>query len=273
MPHLPALPSGRGVLRAAVLATLCVAGGLPCRAQSQTPSLSATAGKVVVSGAVPDEATRAAILARVRELYGAERVVDQLGIDQLVAPPNWAQHVQRVLTPELKQVTQGRLRINGNVVEVMGHTESETAHQQLIRQMVMRLDNPTYTVRDGLRVQAPAQQLLDAALAQRTVEFEPGNATLTPVGVKVLDDLLPLLRQFAGRRFEVVGHTDDRGARAANLQLSAARAEAVKAYLVARGIAATDIQTSGAGPDRPVADNQSPEGRARNRRIEFRVLA
>jgi OOP family OmpA-OmpF porin len=89
----------------------------------------------------------------------------------------------------------------------------------------------------------------------------------------VLDDLLPVLRQFAGRRFEVIGHTDDVGLREANMQLSAARAEAVKAYLVGKGISASDLMTSGAGPDRPVTNNATPEGRAKNRRIEFRVLA
>jgi OOP family OmpA-OmpF porin len=267
----------RHIVPAAVL-TLLAAGTAPSAAPAQpvaAPAASAPghAGPVVVSGVVPDEATRAAILARVRELYGAQRVVDQLGIDKLVTPPQWAQQVQRVLTPELLQVTQGRLRISGNVVEIDGRAESEPLHQRLIDGMVTRLDNPTYTVRDALRVSPPAQQALDAALAQRTIAFEPGNATLTRAGMQVLDELIPLLRQFAGRRFEVVGHTDDRGTRAANLDLSAARAAAVKAYLVGQGIPAADIETSGAGPDRPVADNLSPEGRARNRRIEFRVLA
>ena len=55
--------------------------------------------------------------------------------------------------------------------------------------------------------------------------------------------------------------------------LSAARAETVKAYLVQRGIPAAALATSGVGPDRPVADNATASGRARNRRIEFRVLA
>jgi OOP family OmpA-OmpF porin len=267
----------RHIVPAAVLA-LMAAGTAASAAPAQpvaAPAASASgpAGPVVVSGVVPDEATRAAILARVRELYGAHRVVDQLGIDRLVAPPQWAQQVQRVLTPELLQVTQGRLRISGNVVEIDGRAESEALHQRLIDGMVTRLDNPTYTVRDALRVTPPAQQVLDAALARRTIAFEPGNATLTRAGMQVLDELIPLLRPFAGRRFEVVGHTDDRGTRAANLELSAARAAAVKVYLVGKGIPAADIETSGAGSDRPVADNLSPEGRARNRRIEFRVLA
>lgn len=278
----PALPAGA---RAALLLVLATQPLPQARAQNQpqaqvqpqartqAQAAADAQGPVVVSGAVPDEATHAAILTRVREIYGATRVVDQLGIDKLTAPPNWAAQVQRALAPDLRQVTQGQLRISGNVVEISGRVPGETVRQQVLEQLAARLNNPTYTVRDGLNVATPTQQMLDAAVARRTIAFEPGNATLTPAGTQVLDELLPLLRQLAGRRFEVVGHTDDRGPRMANLQLSAARAEAVKAYLVNKGIAPADIQTAGAGPDQPVADNLNPEGRARNRRIEFRVLA
>ncbi|GAA0751265.1 OmpA family protein [Ideonella azotifigens] len=249
------------------------AAALPAASAPSVATTSAANGKVVVAGVVPDEATRAAILASVRELYGADRVVDQLGVDKLVAPPNWTAHVQRVLSPELKKVSGGQLRIVGNVVELSGQVDGEAARQQLLSQVATQLNNPTYSVRDGLTVPAVGQKSLDDVLARRTIAFEVGNAHITPAGVAVLEELLPLMKQMAGRRFEIVGHTDDIGLREANVALSEARAKAVKDYLVAKGIAAADIVTSGAGPDRPVADNLSPAGRARNRRIEFRVLA
>jgi OmpA-OmpF porin, OOP family len=238
---------------------------------AQAPA--AIAGKVVASGVVPDEETRSAIVARLRELYGADKVVDQLGVDKLVTPPNWNQHVQRVLTPELKRVSQGQLSITGNVVELSGQVDNEATRQQLVNQIATQLNNPTYTMRDQLRIGSSGQAQLDAALARRTIEFETGNAQLTASGARVLDDLVPVLRQFVGRRFEIIGHTDGVGPRDANMQLSAARAEAVKAYLASKGIPPGDLMTSGAGPDRPLVANGTPEGRARNRRIEFRVLA
>jgi OOP family OmpA-OmpF porin len=255
--------------------TVAAVGAWAQQASGTVPAAppAATAGKVVASGVVPDEATRSAIVTRLRELYGADRVVDQLGVDKLVAPPNWNQHIQRVLTPELKRVSQGQLSITGNVVELRGQVDTEATRQQLVQQIATQLNNPTYTVRDQLSIGASGQAQLDAALARRTIEFETGNAQLTAGGARVLDDLLPVLRQFAGRRFEIIGHTDDVGPRDANMQLSAARAQAVKVYLVGKGISAADLMTSGAGPDRPVTTNGTPEGRARNRRIEFRVLA
>lgn len=244
----------------------------PLTAAPAVPAL-APAQKVVVSGTVPDEATRIGILSRVREIYGAERVVDQLGVGALGAPPRWNEQVQKLLTTDLKRVSQGQLRVEGNVVEIVGAVDSAQTQAHIVRGLTTRLDNPTYTVRDALRVSGGGQQVLDAAMANRIVEFETGNATLTPQGQRVLDELLPVLRTLQGRRFEVVGHTDSDGGRAQNLVLSAARAESVKAYLVQRGIPEASLSTSGLGPDRPVADNATPQGRARNRRIEFRVLA
>lgn len=228
-------------------------------------------GMVVVAGTVPDEAARQAIVARARELYGADRVVDQLGVSSLVAPPNWAQHVQRMLSPELKQISRGQITINGNVVELKGEVPSEAARQQLVSTLSTQINNPTYTVRNGLRVAGPGQEQIDAALANRIIEFEAGSAQLTGTGQAALDQLLPVLRQLSGRKFEIIGHTDAQGARSTNVALSQARADSVKTYLVAKGQLEAAFSTSGVGPDRPVASNDTAEGRARNRRIEFRV--
>jgi OOP family OmpA-OmpF porin len=250
------------------LFTLALAAAL---AQPTPPA--AAPGAVVVRGVVPDEATKAAILSRARELYGSARVVDQLGVAPLAAPPNWGQQVVRLMQPDLKQVSQGELRVQGTVVELQGRVASEALVQQVPAALSAQLANSTYQVRHGLRVDAPDQAQLDAALANRTIAFEPGRDTLTAQGLRTLDDLVPLLQQFQGRRFEVIGHTDSEGPHEANVALSLARAEAVRRHLVSRGIAASAIVTQGLGPDRPVADNATPEGRARNRRIEFRVLA
>jgi OOP family OmpA-OmpF porin len=225
---------------------------------------------VVVAGTVPDEATRNAVLARVREVYGAEGVVDQLGVGAVVAPPNWSGHVQKLVSPQLKLVSRGQLSINGNNVELSGEVGNEAQRQQLASDMATSL-NPTYAVRNGLRVASQEQGVLDAALANRLIEFEPGSSVLRPAGRSILDDMADALLKLGGRKVEVIGHTDSVGGRDVNVVLSMARADAVRAYLSNKGIAPALIRTSGSGPDRPVASNDTSEGRARNRRIEFRV--
>ncbi len=79
------------------------------------------------------------------------------------------------------------------------------------------------------------------------------------------------LLKLQDKKVEVIGHTDNQGLRASNLALSMARANAVKTYLVGKGINEDMIKTSGQGPDRPIANNDDSNGRARNRRIEFRI--
>jgi OOP family OmpA-OmpF porin len=232
---------------------------------------TAVPNAVVVSGTVPDEATRQVILQRAREVYGADRVVDQLGIGPVVAPPNWSQYVQRMISPNLKQVSRGELAVSGNTIDLKGEVGNEALRQQVVSEMSTQL-NPTYTVRNGLRVSSGEQVVLDNALANRVVEFESGSATLTPKGRAVLDEMVAALKTLpAGRKVQVIGHTDGLGARDANIALSAARADTVKGYLVGKQIPEAMLETSGAGPDRPVASNATAEGRARNRRIEFRV--
>ncbi|MBP7132491.1 MAG: OmpA family protein [Aquabacterium sp.] len=227
-------------------------------------------GQVVVAGTVPDEATRVAVISRLRELYGAERVVDQLSLGQVVAPPQWSQHVQKLLSPSLKQVSHGQLSVQGQTVDLKGEVGNEAVRQQLASEMAQSL-NPTYTVRNGLRVAVQEQVVVDQALANRIVEFEPGSAVLRPVGLPILDEMAAAMARLPGRRFEIIGHTDAQGRHASNVSLSLARAQAVKTYLVSKGLPADKLSTSGMGPDQPVASNATDEGRARNRRIEFRV--
>ena len=80
------------------------------------------------------------------------------------------------------------------------------------------------------------------------------------------------IKRVGDQQVQVIGHTDDVGGRDANVALSLQRAIAVKAYMERAGVAADNLGVQGFGPDRPVADNATAEGRARNRRIEFRVL-
>jgi OOP family OmpA-OmpF porin len=244
-------------------------------AQVTSPPAAATvlgAGQVVVSGTVPDEATRVAILNRARELYGSDRVVDRLVLGAVVAPPQWSQYVHKLLSPQLKQVRHGQLTVQGQTIELKGEVPNEAVRQEVASQVASSL-NPTYTVRNGLRVAVREQAVVDQTLANRIIEFEPGSAVLRPEGALILDELARTLLSMGERRLEVIGHTDAQGSRASNVALSLARAQAVKSYLVNRGLVAERIATSGMGPDQPVADNTSEAGRARNRRIEFRVGA
>ncbi|TFW23170.1 OmpA family protein [Massilia arenosa] len=234
------------------------------------PAPAGETAPVVASGTVPDEATRAALIARLKEVYRADRVVDQLAVGSVSAPPGWSEAVRRLVATDLKLISHGQLKVDGNTVAVRGEVASDAHRQQVAARMAASLD-PSYTVSDGLRVAAQDQQVLDSALANRIIEFESGQATLTESGKAILDQMAAAMQQVKGKRVQVAGHTDNVGSRASNLALSQARAQAVVAYIQSKGIPADRMTAAGEGPDRPVADNSTAEGRARNRRIEFRI--
>jgi OOP family OmpA-OmpF porin len=240
-----------------------------CAAQTPQPA-TPKPGQVLATGAVPDEASKAAMLQQLRDLYGADRVVDQVSIAPVSLPPNWNGYVQKLISPNLKLISKGEIKIDGTTVTLRGEVANEAQRQQIASDIATSL-NPTYTVNNGLRVSAAEQNLLDATLAKRIIEFDSGKATLTASGKAILDEMAAALQKVKGKKVEVIGHTDNIGLRESNLALSQARAEAVRGYLSDKGISADMVMVSGQGPDRPVAENNSADGRARNRRIEFRI--
>jgi hypothetical protein len=101
------------------------------------------------------------------------------------------------------------------------------------------------------------------------INFDVDKATLRPDAAAVVNEIHSLLANDPALRLSIDGHTDSTGTADRNRELSRQRAEAVQAALVARGIAADRLQAQGFGPDQPLADNGTEDGRAKNRRVEL----
>ncbi len=121
-------------------------------------------------------------------------------------------------------------------------------------------------------VSAPLPQKSGSAIVLVGVNFEIGSADLTPGAREVLEQTAKSLLENPEVRVLIEGHTDNTGPELLNQKLSVERAEKVKEFLVSRGVAADRLETAGRGPHSPIADNSTPEGKALNRRIEFRRL-
>jgi outer membrane protein OmpA-like peptidoglycan-associated protein len=104
------------------------------------------------------------------------------------------------------------------------------------------------------------------------VTFETGKSTLTPESETILNGVAESLVANDSIRVQVTGHTDNTGSLALNRRLSRARADAVRTYLISRGVAEDRLTARGFGPDQPIASNKTAEGRAQNRRVELTRL-
>ena len=105
------------------------------------------------------------------------------------------------------------------------------------------------------------------------VQFETNSDKLRMASVKPLEEAAEVLKENKNVQVEIQGHTDSIGADTYNQDLSQRRANAVKVYLMERGVAENRLRTMGYGETKPIADNSTADGRSDNRRIEFKVLS
>ena len=108
-----------------------------------------------------------------------------------------------------------------------------------------------------------------ASIVLEGVVFKSGSAEISPESRDILEKVYNTMKENSELEVEIQGHTDNSGKRSANVKLSKQRADAVKAYLVDKGVDGGRVTTKGYGPDKPLVPNTTPEGKQKNRRIEF----
>jgi OOP family OmpA-OmpF porin len=167
------------------------------------------------------------------------------------------------------------IELAGTSAIIEGSVLSELTKSRILGAAEVLL--PGFEIVDRITVKEPEgdletlQHRLDSMLAADVVEFESDSARLTPTGIAVLDEVAKLLKEYPGR-VQISGHTDSQASPDYNLDLSRRRSESVRDYLVSAGFDPGRLVTVGCGESRPVASNDTAEGRQRNRRTEFHVL-
>ncbi len=135
-----------------------------------------------------------------------------------------------------------------------------------------------YQDEDGCPDQIPAKKYAHIIVTENRIElkqkifFRTGKAKIMRKSYGILDEVAQALKDNPNIRVRIEGHTDSRGSRRFNLKLSQRRAEAVRDYLIRKGIDPDRLEAKGYGPDRPIASNKTKRGRAKNRRVEFHIL-
>jgi len=241
--------------------------------------------KLVLTGRVASETERAEITAIAQKFYAGD-VVDEMSIDDL-SNEGWIDGV-RLGLPHFAKFTSGKM---GFEPEGEGFTfagEASGSTLAYLREDMANLTGP-YSVNikaDTVQVEvaeiegidfsaapvAACQAAFDAVLADNKVTFALGKALITRESGETLDKLMAVSSQCdPSLMFELGGHTDNTGSRDGNITLSQARAASVVDYMRSAGFDASRLLAKGYGPDEPAADNATRDGRAANRRIEFKV--
>ncbi len=154
-------------------------------------------------------------------------------------------------------------------VQVSQATQNLVAGVEGVRLVSLRTTAADSLADAGTISKTEAQRKMDTLLQQDIVEFDPASADLTAHGRAVLDQAVQVLTSAPTSYWEIQGHTDSQGNPESNRDLSYRRAIEVKNYLVNHGIPPARLTTDGYGDTKPVASNETAEGRRQNRRINF----
>jgi OOP family OmpA-OmpF porin len=223
---------------------------------------------------VPDEEARDALVAAAESAFGEENVTDSLLVERSAGSLDAAALEALVgIVAELPAwFDAAELRLRGTDLNVTGDALSAEALEQATS-FLESTAGLTATLELEISPVAQTRDQIKALLDTEVITFATGSAEITEEGIVVLERVIELLAPtFAARpRVEVRidGHTDDEGPEDFNRDLSLRRARTVLDYMVAAGLPDANLSAEGFGESRPIADNGTAEGRAKNRRIEF----
>jgi OOP family OmpA-OmpF porin len=234
------------------------------------------AATLTLTGYVPDNAVHAAIVASAGRKFFGEKVVDKLKAS-LGAPTGFDGVVTRALGA-LSRLSTGTLVVSDREVNLSGDALYDAAGNQIRTNLPKDLPQG-WQAKAEVSVKPAAapvdstvcQQLFADLLGKGTIRFESGRATLDSDSVGLLDRLTETALRCPAATIEIVGHTDSDGDDSFNQSLSERRAQAVADYLVKAGMPADRFKPMGYGSAQPIAANDTDEGKAKNRRIDFIV--
>ena len=254
---------------------------IPLVATLADPQLDIVQSQVSLSGVAPDQAAHDNIINEASTQLDTFSLVERISI----APPDTSIEVPRNTPLQTEIATVDAFDISSNDVSLSNNddqvdddpaddnlVDNNTTDDNLLFPPEDTVEQSSVARAQDTQLNLPASIALRQALnvlSTRRVRFESGSDVLTPESAEVLDTIATVFIDQPEVSISIEGHTDSVGDASANIALSLARATSVRKYLIERGVSAFRLQARGFGEQVPIADNETLQGRATNRRIEF----
>lgn len=223
---------------------------------------------IILSGEVNSQANMDSIVTKANSVFGANRVTSQLRLsDQrtnLSLPSSLFSALVEFDDGDSISILGNELTLRGEVTTEDIKAQVEDAFPGTVNNLLTVSEPPGFRNRQ-------CQAQLNNLLTEAKINFQSGKAVIKEDSDELLAEIAKIAESCPDALFEVAGHTDSVGALTLNMTLSERRAQAVVNKLAAMGLDAKRFTVEGYGPNQPIASNQTRDGRAKNRRIEFKI--
>ena len=238
-----------------------------------TLNMSINSNEIKLEGYMPTKEDKEALLSLIKEQYPKEKLID--GIDIGTGNPKSWNELVLTIAEGLKGLDASSVHIVDDEVQISGKIKTQK-EKDIFTVALKQFENNPYKINTHIvsmdRPIIICQEKFNKLLSKQKIKFASNKSTIAVGSQKLIKELSFISSLCPQANMVIVGYTDSLGNDAKNKKLSFDRAQAVVSKLFQEGIELDRMTALGEGESKPIADNKTEEGRAKNRRIEFKVI-
>jgi len=238
-----------------------------------TLNMSMNKNEIILEGYMPTKEDKEALLSLVKEYYPKQKLID--GIDIGTGNPESWNELVLTITKGLKGLDASSIHIVDDEVQVSGKIKTQKEKEAFEASLNEFKNNPYKITTHIVSMDRPiivCQEKFNTLLSKQKIKFASNKSDIASESQKLIKELSYISSLCPQAKMVIIGYTDSLGNDEKNKKLSYERAQAVVSKLFQEGVELERMRALGEGESKPIADNKTEEGRAKNRRIEFKVI-